>query len=437
MDDFSSNQLQRDLRTSIVRALASHRPILTHLNADTSWLLSLAWPLNKSERTASAQRARRRGQHHHQSHQHRFNILIDPWLKGPQSDVAGWFSTQWHEIESSVQTIEELERHLEEIEKMAAEAEEEEETAKKHSRRSKAMSDEAPNGSSLINDAHSQDLGPRGFENTASHSESSHISAVFVSHEFTDHCHRATLLELTHSTPVYAVATAVPLIESWKHFDSVYTVPAFDPSAPWPDKSMGSLPSWLRVVRVTTESNALYYHSALAVLFKGQGPSSRPSASAISRLNSKKEAETEDAEAIIYTPHGVSADSLAPLFNPLQSPQSLPSPPPSPPYPAKTQIQPLALLHGLHSVRLRPTSQLNLGLPNAQTVQEAFRPRYWVGTHDEVKKASGVVSWLLSRKDWKVGDLVGMGKEERKESREQEEGARYVELGSGDGLLLE
>ncbi len=57
------------------KALASPRPLLVHLNADTSWLIQL--PLPASQRVTD--RAR-------------FNILIDPWLRGPQSDVASWFS---------------------------------------------------------------------------------------------------------------------------------------------------------------------------------------------------------------------------------------------------------------------------------------------------------------------------------------------------------
>ena len=88
-----SEQLNQELKDDLSRALDTGRPILTHLNADTTWLLSLAYP------PASAPPPGRS----------RFNILFDPWLKGPQSDYYAWFSTQSHAIESSVQTIQELE----------------------------------------------------------------------------------------------------------------------------------------------------------------------------------------------------------------------------------------------------------------------------------------------------------------------------------------
>lgn len=60
----ASHQLQGELDESIARGFANRRPILTHLNADTTWLLSLPYP-EGSEQPAKRQR---------------FNVLIDPWL---------------------------------------------------------------------------------------------------------------------------------------------------------------------------------------------------------------------------------------------------------------------------------------------------------------------------------------------------------------------
>lgn len=45
MDD-SAKQLQRELSESVRKALATGRPILTHINADTTWLLQLPYPGN-------------------------------------------------------------------------------------------------------------------------------------------------------------------------------------------------------------------------------------------------------------------------------------------------------------------------------------------------------------------------------------------------------
>ena len=148
MHDFDfdvSHQLQDDLEASVIQALSTSRPILTHWNADTTWSLSFAYPSHARPSSARL----------------RYNVLIDPWLAGPQSDVAGWFSTQWHTIKSSVQTVAELNDHLEQVETLASRAEL---TGKKNKR------------------------GRKSETNGATHA--SYIDAVVVSHEFTDHCHK-------------------------------------------------------------------------------------------------------------------------------------------------------------------------------------------------------------------------------------------------------
>ncbi len=63
-----SAQLQHELDSSIEAALAARRPILFHVNADTTWLLSLPFPVDALCPPGRS----------------RFNILLDPWLQGPQ-----------------------------------------------------------------------------------------------------------------------------------------------------------------------------------------------------------------------------------------------------------------------------------------------------------------------------------------------------------------
>lgn len=159
--DGPSAQLQSDLKSSIIGALSTRRPILTHLNADTTWLLQLPYPrhaLPASGRTF-------------------FNILIDPWLQGPQSDVASWFSKQWHVVEPSVKTIAELEDSLREIHEITQCLGVSQKTSRKR----------------------------------WSHGllERSYIDLLVISHEFTDHCHRQTLQEVSKDVPVHATAVRV------------------------------------------------------------------------------------------------------------------------------------------------------------------------------------------------------------------------------------
>src|SRR4051794_7984801 len=99
-DEAAADQLQFNLHESVRHAHNIRRPILTHLNADTTWLLSLPYPDRDSVPTTRS----------------RYNLLIDPWLRGPQEDVAGWFSKQWHVAESSVSSIHELDELLRDAE---------------------------------------------------------------------------------------------------------------------------------------------------------------------------------------------------------------------------------------------------------------------------------------------------------------------------------
>lgn len=89
---------------------------LTHLNADTSWLLRFPVPSGT------------------------LTLLLDPWFTGTQTDFHRFFSRQAHVVPPSVTSPAEL-------------------------------------GS---------------------------VDAVVVSHEFTDHCHEATLCAVNRDVPVFA-----------------------------------------------------------------------------------------------------------------------------------------------------------------------------------------------------------------------------------------
>ena len=72
MDD-PSRQLQGNLNDAVRATFLANRPILTHLNADTSWLLQLPYPVNAEMPAARS----------------RFNVLIDPWYSFAPASIAG------------------------------------------------------------------------------------------------------------------------------------------------------------------------------------------------------------------------------------------------------------------------------------------------------------------------------------------------------------
>ncbi|KAJ0163651.1 hypothetical protein CTA2_2637 [Colletotrichum tanaceti] len=339
-------------RAGWITALNAQRPVLVHLNADTSWLLQLPYPPSTS---APPPERPERGRK-------RFNILLDPWLQGSQTDVASWFSTQWHVVEPSVKTMDQL--------------------------------------NALLAGLEAGSVDPRL-------TDKPYIDAVVVSHEFTDHCHRATLEELPASTPVYAADKAARLIRSWGHFDSVAAIPDFLSSSSSSSSGRGRkddssisvinntsrLPPWIGIERVTSPGNAMNFHSAVMVAFD-LGRSRR-------------------TEAILYSPHGIRADDLACVRD--------------------SGFSTLALLHGLHDVRIWMAKQLNLGAANGVRAVGETGAKYWVATHDEAKRGAGLVAPLLRRRD----TLKEAVEAETKRAADKVPEYRFVELGSGDGLLLE
>lgn len=149
-----------------------------------------------------------------------------------------------------------------------------------------------------------------------------------------------------------------------------------------------------------TVNDLLYYHSAILIYF------------------SRDEKDDAEAEAILYTPHGISPSDLEPLTA------------------AKPGVEILALLYGLHDISLEgfwKKPQLNMGAHNGLRVERMLGLKYWVGTHSEVKRGGGVVGWFLRRVGASVEDTL-KGEAEGGEGREE---VRFVEVGNGESLALE
>jgi hypothetical protein len=139
--------------------------------------------------------------------------------------------------------------------------------------------------------------------------EGNWFDAVVVSHESTDHMHKETLLEIFPGIPMFATSKA-SAIRSWRYFDSVFEIPRSLPIG-------ASLPG-IFCQKLIGLSRAAYpgadllnYHSAIMITFT---------------LSSA--AGEGVAEAVIYTPHRISIDDLAPVAT------------------SNPTVQTLGLLHG-------------------------------------------------------------------------------------------
>ncbi|KAI9806455.1 MAG: hypothetical protein M1833_003642 [Piccolia ochrophora] len=377
-----SLQLRRELEASLAENERAppgpRRPALTHLNADTSWLIQLPRP--ESHASPAGRRY--------------FNILLDPWFVGPQSDVASWFSQQFHAIESAFGSIAAVEQSIRRIEGRPDR--------------------ECPSNATRTS---------KDGEPTITDDDESPIDAIAISHEFTDHCHQETLLEVNEKVPVFATKVAqVPvkprlrlltdsqkaaeLIRSWSHFRTVIETPAFTGhGTSWRNTVTDPLPGWLGIARVASQgSDLLYYHSAILLTFDlGAG-----------------------AEAIIYTPHGIVPDDLEPVSG------------------ADPPIRTLVLLHGLHDISVGrwQRGQLNLGAHNGLRAQRLLHAKYWVGTHDEIKRGGGIVSFFLQRKvvalkDALASELAQGGVVSEESAFEALREIHFCELGNGERMVLD
>ncbi|KAG9188603.1 major facilitator superfamily protein [Alternaria panax] len=374
--DAPSSQLHLEVRDSVVRALATRRPILHHLNADTSWLLQIPRPANAVKHGSRIY----------------YNVLIDPWFVGGQSDVAKWFSQQFHATESAVKSVAEVEELARQVEILAG----------------------------------GLRVGRKGRKrNIEEVEEETYVDCVAVSHEFTDHCHKETLLEVHRDVPVLATEQAANLISSWNHFRTVITTPTFTDNADWHDYSLSPLPSWLSISRLTASGDSLYYHSALLITFATHPflstatPKKRLSSLSINGDGAEDFSSNingEEAECVIYTPHGIPHEALSPIAK------------------ADPPLHTLAFLHGLHDVSVSSAQQLNLGAKNGVLAQRILRAKYWIATHDEVKKGGGFISWFLRRKVWTVEDAL---KAARADDEGEFEDVRFQDMSNGESRILE
>lgn len=305
-------------------------------------------------------------------------------------DIAPWFSSQWHKTKPCIQTVQELKGQLYSSERVSSVGE----------------------------------TDPQKQKNSAFR-DSSHkliVDAVIISHEFSDHCHRETLLDLDPATPIFATKKAVPLIKSWKYFTTVSEIPAFIPLDPdWEKYSIRPFPDWLGVSRIVSKSDFVKLHSAILLTF---------------RLDHKTATSDgqKSVEALIYSPHGIAAQELRQVHS------------------TSPSINVLALLHGLNSVTLSPFWQLNLGAQNGLLAQRTSKAKYWITTHDEDKRGAGLVAPLIKRKVLTLRETIKQQQREEEADKhdpgkqqngwslgENSANATQVvisELGSGESILL-
>lgn len=80
---------------------------------------------------------------------------------------------------------------------------------------------------------------------------------------------------------------------------------------------------------------------------------------------------------------------------------------------------------------------------NALLAQRILRAKYWIATHDEVKKGGGLVSWFLRRKIWTLEEALEEARIEALRGGKMDmdedgfEDVHFEEVGNGESRILE
>lgn len=154
------------------------RPILTSLNGDNSWLLSLPRPV--SERKASSKAY--------------FHLVHDPWLNGPEVQVSPWLIYLSLSSTPAVTDGAGVDRLVRKIEGAAADA----------------------GFISKVKEAVSEDRAA--------------IDAIVINFHYGDHLHAPTLLTFDPQIPIFTTSDGAPIISKLNHFANITTYPDLSPN---------------------------------------------------------------------------------------------------------------------------------------------------------------------------------------------------------------
>ena len=169
--------------------------------------------------------------------------------------------------------------------------------------------------------------------------------AIVISHPFTDHCHQETLLSLPKTTIVLAVPTATRKITRWQHFEKLNILQA---------GSWVSLPSvsGFEVAYFASTDFLDLVHNALAFRFGNE-------------------------KSLVYAPHGCAPVLAQRIREEIGKP-----------------VDVLLTTHTHYSLPFYLGGPVNLGIDKMAVCAKILKASTVIGTHDEAKHASGIVSKL-------------------------------------------
>jgi hypothetical protein len=325
------------------------RPILTSLNGDNSWLISLPRPLLDRQSSGKTY----------------FHVVSDAWLQGTAIPVLSkWIASLDLTAEPAVADGAAVEAIIHEIEDAAI----------------------TVGIVSKMDSASSNKFG---------------VDAIFVNLHVPDHLSKETLTTFGVSVPVFATPEATPIIQSWKHFETIVETKDLDPTdTDWRKLHPGApLPQWLSVFRLVGHHMLNF---ATAIVFSSSD---------------------DQHEVLLYSPHGILCDQASIRAFPEHA---------TPP------VSVLAMLHALKDSFAYGT-RTTLGVSGGLALERLVKPSYWVKTHDAPIDYRGPVMWgvkdIYRSLDW------GLEEEEKNRKTNNLTGGpkrpNLIEVGNGECFVLE
>ncbi|KAF4631429.1 hypothetical protein G7Y89_g6702 [Cudoniella acicularis] len=259
------------LETHLAKADAASRPIITYMNGDVAWLVSMPNP--RADKSAGGKAY--------------YHAVIDPWFGQPAVDVASFLLETTPGLDCHGPRREALRKPLARQRLMISASHPYLSSSSLYCTTNRHSDPALPNRAAI--DAAIVEIEAAAGNSLMHTYANPAVDAVFVMHIAADHCHKGSLLQFSTSTPVFAAPKPASKIRSWNHFDTVTTMASCDPSkTSWKDGHSGApLPAWLTAFPIPVTR---YNNFGLALV-----TSANPS---------------ED-ELIIIAPHGIRADEAA------------------------------------------------------------------------------------------------------------------------------
>ncbi|KAG4028480.1 hypothetical protein MFRU_021g00700 [Monilinia fructicola] len=273
---------------------------------------------------------------------------------------------------------------------------------------------------------------------------------VVISQDKTDHCHEATLKQLSPSgrkTLILAEPGAARTIRKWKYFDASKVIPFkrwenphLRPTdnllrIPVPPVTENGTPGEVTIAFLPQKNDLTGLHNAIGITYRPptlstslfDPPYATPPCSPRS-CTSTFSSQTDRALSVIFSPHGCTYQTIAPYATShLVSQAALPL---------------TTLLHPFDRISNPWYLGGNIisGFPGGVSIAHNLCPHTWISAHDGDKESTGFATWSIKSRKWEREDVARVVSPRRESFGAREKmrvvGTEVLVLASGEAVRL-